>query len=206
MKENGYILLLDSHTSDLNIRLTNKWILWNVLIRLSKIPLRLYNERKFEIDYFRGERRTSNKCLIYFHCPTVTNKKRKSVVLKDDSIHHPFVRRPEAYFCDEKMKIAGSDRKYLSSEYCRLIVFGARVAQWARSLDLATHTSLSPIRREFAPGCVNYKKGCTRLATASDKVYQLLAHGRWFSPLLKLVAMTRNIGTKGFEKGDHEKK
>ena len=25
-------------------------------------------------------------------------------------------------------------------------------------------------------------KGCTRLAAASDKVYQLLAHGRWFSP------------------------
>jgi hypothetical protein len=23
--------------------------------------------------------------------------------------------------------------------------------------------------------------GCTRLAVASDKVYQLLAHGRWFS-------------------------
>jgi len=29
---------------------------------------------------------------------------------------------------------------------------------------------------------VNYKKGCTRLAAASDKVYRLLAHGRWFSP------------------------
>jgi len=29
---------------------------------------------------------------------------------------------------------------------------------------------------------VNYKKGFTRLAAASDKVYQLLAHGRWFSP------------------------
>ena len=29
---------------------------------------------------------------------------------------------------------------------------------------------------------INYKKGCTRLAAASDKVYQLLAHGRWFSP------------------------
>jgi hypothetical protein len=28
---------------------------------------------------------------------------------------------------------------------------------------------------------VSYKKGCTRLAAASDKVYQLLAHGRWFS-------------------------
>ena len=26
------------------------------------------------------------------------------------------------------------------------------------------------------------QKGCTRLATISDKVYQLLAHGRWFSP------------------------
>jgi hypothetical protein len=39
-----------------------------------------------------------------------------------------------------------------------------------------------PIRRGFAPGFVYYKKGCTRLAAASDKVYQLLAHGRWFSP------------------------
>jgi len=26
------------------------------------------------------------------------------------------------------------------------------------------------------------QKGCTRLAIASDKVYQLLAQGRWFSP------------------------
>ena len=32
------------------------------------------------------------------------------------------------------------------------------------------------------PGFANYKKGCTQLAAASDKVYQLLAHGRWFSP------------------------
>jgi hypothetical protein len=32
------------------------------------------------------------------------------------------------------------------------------------------------------PSFVNYKKGCTRLATASDKVYQLLAQGGWFSP------------------------
>jgi len=36
-------------------------------------------------------------------------------------------------------------------------------------------------RRGFAPGFVNYKKWCTGLAAASDKVYQLLAHGRWFS-------------------------
>jgi hypothetical protein len=26
------------------------------------------------------------------------------------------------------------------------------------------------------------QKGCTQLSAASDKVYQLLAHGRWFSP------------------------
>jgi len=47
---------------------------------------------------------------------------------------------------------------------------------------LATHTSLSPIRRGLAPGFVNYKIGYTRLAAASDKIYQLLAHCRWFSP------------------------
>jgi hypothetical protein len=61
-------------------------------------------------------------------------------------------------------------------------VSGARVAQWVRSLDLTAHTNLSPIRRCFTPSFVNYKKGCTRLAAASDKVYQLLAQGRWFSP------------------------
>ena len=47
---------------------------------------------------------------------------------------------------------------------------------------LTTHASLSPIRRRFMPCFVNYKKRCTRLAAASDKAYQLLAHGRWFSP------------------------
>ena len=63
-----------------------------------------------------------------------------------------------------------------------LELYGARVAQWVRSLDLATRTSLSLIRRGFAPDFVNDKNRCTRLAAASDKVYQLLAHGRWFSP------------------------
>jgi hypothetical protein len=47
-----------------------------------------------------------------------------------------------------------------------------------KQLDyLTTHTSLSPIWCGFAPGFVHYKKGCTRLAAASDKLYQLLAHG-----------------------------
>jgi hypothetical protein len=40
-------------------------------------------------------------------------------------------------------------------------------------------------------GFVNYKKGCTRLATASDKVYQLLAHGRWFSPGIPASSTTK---------------
>jgi hypothetical protein len=62
------------------------------------------------------------------------------------------------------------------------LYWGVRVAQWVRSLDLTTLTSLSPIRRGFAPSFVNYKKGCTRLTAASDKAYQLLAHGRWISP------------------------
>ena len=31
------------------------------------------------------------------------------------------------------------------------------------------------------PSFINYKKGCNRLAAASNKVYQLLVHGRWFS-------------------------
>jgi len=47
------------------------------------------------------------------------------------------------------------------------------------------------MRRGFAPGFVNYKKGCTRLAVASDKVYQLLAHGRWFSPGIPASSTTQ---------------
>jgi hypothetical protein len=65
--------------------------------------------------------------------------------------------------------------------------------------------------RGFAPGFVNLKKECTRLAAASDKVYRLLAHGRWFSPgtpafsttktgphdrawiLLNVVLITKNL-------------
>ena len=58
---------------------------------------------------------------------------------------------------------------------------GARVAQWVRSLDLTTHASISPIRRGFAPCFVNYKKGALN-SQPQVIVYQLLAHGRWFSP------------------------
>ena len=41
---------------------------------------------------------------------------------------------------------------------------------------LTTHINQSPIR------LCKLQKSCTRLATTSDNVYQLLAHGRCFSP------------------------
>jgi len=72
---------------------------------------------------------------------------------------------------------------------------GARVAQWVMSLDLTTHTSLSSIRRGFAPGFVNYKKdaldsqpqvikftSCLPMVGGSLRVLRL-------PPPLKLVAM-----------------
>ena len=37
------------------------------------------------------------------------------------------------------------------------------------------------------------QKGCTRLAAASDKVYQLLAHGRWFSPGTPASSTTKTL-------------
>jgi hypothetical protein len=44
--------------------------------------------------------------------------------------------------------------------------------------------SLALCKNDLIKGnlCYYYKKGCTRLAAASDKVYQLLARGQWFSP------------------------
>ena len=39
------------------------------------------------------------------------------------------------------------------------LLLRARVAQWGRSLDLTAHTSVSAIRRGFAPSFVNCKKG-----------------------------------------------
>jgi hypothetical protein len=38
---------------------------------------------------------------------------------------------------------------------------------------------------------VNYNKGCTRLTAASDKVYQLLPHGWWFSPCTPASSTTK---------------
>jgi hypothetical protein len=35
------------------------------------------------------------------------------------------------------------------------------------------------------------QKGCTRLAAASDKAYQLFAHGRWFCPGIPASSTTK---------------
>jgi hypothetical protein len=47
------------------------------------------------------------------------------------------------------------------------------------------------MRLGFASGFVSYKKGCIRLAAANDNVYQLLAHGRWFSPGTPASSITK---------------
>jgi hypothetical protein len=56
---------------------------------------------------------------------------------------------------------------------------------------LTTHTSLSPIQRGFAPGFVNYKIGVLVSQPQVIKVYQLLAHGRWFSPGTPVSSTTK---------------
>jgi hypothetical protein len=38
----------------------------------------------------------------------------------------------------------------------------------------------------------NLQKGCIRLTTTSDKVYQLHAHGQWFSPGAPASSTTEN--------------
>jgi hypothetical protein len=67
-------------------------------------------------------------------------------------------------------------------------------------------TNTTWVRDRLCKFC-KLQKGCTWLAAASDKVYQLLAHGRWFSPassttktgrhdiaeiLLKVTSNTKN--------------
>jgi hypothetical protein len=46
---------------------------------------------------------------------------------------------------------------------------------------LTTHKPITNTAWVHAQLC-KLQKRCTQLAAASDKAYQLLAHGRWFSP------------------------
>jgi len=66
-----------------------------------------------------------------------------------------------------------------NSKWSIMFFIGFRGPGW---LDLTTHKL---IQTNTAWGCdrlCKLQKGCTRLTTASDTVFQLLAHGRWFSP------------------------
>jgi len=53
----------------------------------------------------------------------------------------------------------------------------------------ATFNDISAISHGARLG--KLQKGCTRLATASNKAYQLLAHGRWFSPSTPVSSTTK---------------
>ena len=81
-----YIFLLSNGTSFVNfVAILRKLQLFSdgrLYSATLKIPLQPYNEKKFEVYYFRGKRRTSSKCPIYFHCPTVTKKTQQICGMK----------------------------------------------------------------------------------------------------------------------------
>ena len=66
--------------------------------------------------------------------------------------------------------------------YYFLIIKGVRGGSMSQVVGLF-NTSYKPITNTawVRTRICKLQKGCTRLAAASDKVYQLLAHGRWFS-------------------------
>ena len=66
--------------------------------------------------------------------------------------------------------------------YYFLIIKGGRGGSMSQVVGLF-NTSYKPITNTawVRTRICKLQKGCTRLAAASDKVYQLLAHGRWFS-------------------------
>jgi hypothetical protein len=60
---------------------------------------------------------------------------------------------------------------------------------------LNAYTSYKPITNTawVRARLCKLQKGCTRLAAASDKVYQLIAHGWWFSPGPPAFSTTKTI-------------
>ena len=88
---------------------------------------------------------------------------------------------------------SGRSSVLLSMYWTAIFLWKLRaVISWFHACTFSSFINVqSEKRRVFAPGFVNYKKGCTRLAAASDKVYQLLAHGRWFSPVTPASSTTK---------------
>ena len=54
-----------------------------------------------------------------------------------------------------------------------------------------TYQLIKAYHQYGVPGFVNYKKGCTRFPATNEKVYQLLAHGRWFFPSTPASSTTK---------------
>ena len=64
-------------------------------------------------------------------------------------------------------------------------IFMSRGHMWLNVLGSWITKQLIPTYHQYGVGShplCKLQKGCTRLAAASDKVYQLLTHGLWFSP------------------------
>jgi hypothetical protein len=82
------------------------------------------------------------------------------------------------YYVNVNEKLpSGAGTAYNSMRHHQFLV-GFVVLEGARVVG--SNNSYKPITN--MPSFVNYKKGCTQLAVVSDKVYQLLAQGWWFSP------------------------
>ena len=67
--------------------------------------------------------------------------------------------------------------------YCNKVIKIYFILCYIKVVRLSNH-SYKPITNTAwvrAQLC-KLQKGCTQLAATSDKVYQFLAHGRWFSP------------------------
>jgi hypothetical protein len=58
-------------------------------------------------------------------------------------------------------------------------------------ISVATRIPESSYTVTYGARLCKLQKGCTRLAVASDKVYQLLAHCRWFSPGTPASSITK---------------
>ena len=98
-------------------------------------------------------------------------------------------------FTTDRILISSGKKKFWKIRWCTSLkildlITWVRVAQWVRWLDyITTHTSLSPIRRGFAPRFVNDKKVCTRLAAQVIKFTSCLPMVGGFLRVLRLFPL-----------------
>ena len=98
-----------------------------------------------------------------------------------EGAHAPFPRLlhpcvfSSKHFRGPSIENSVSDKK-IENRQCPFYTFESLVFVYFRSMK-----KHKLFREPFSEHC-KLQKGCTRITTASDNVYQLLAHGRWFSP------------------------